>query len=173
MERVSRGATMGGRIGQRLDHLVELNNRPWPAMGDDKRHRLGVRRAHVDEMDVKTVDLGGELRETIEQCLAPAPVVVFGPVPADLLNPFQRRALAPVVDQFSLRPTGLSLPGLQVVEDIVPDRDTEWLHRGGHAPCSFENLRVCSRHLIGRPKHMAPNLLCQRPLNVTPQDVRS
>ena len=75
------------RIDQRFDHLVELDDRTGPAMGDDQRHGPGVRRAHVEEMDVESVDLGGELREAIEQRFAAAPIVIVGPVPADLLDP--------------------------------------------------------------------------------------
>jgi hypothetical protein len=112
-------------------------------------------------MDVKSVDLVGELRKTIELCLAMAPVVVFSPIAADLLNPLQRRTLPPVVDQLSLRPTGLLQPGLQVVQHVVPDSDTEWLHGGDHGQHSFENLCIRTRFLHGSPKSMSPNLTCQ------------
>ena len=79
-------AAMRDRIDQRLDHLVELDDRARPAMGDDQRHRAGMRRARMDEMDVEPVDRGGELRKAIEQRFACAPVVVVGPVAADLLR---------------------------------------------------------------------------------------
>ena len=104
VERVGRVAAMRGRIGQRLDHLVELDHRTRPAMGDDQRHRFRMRRADVQEMNAEPVDLGGELRKAVEARFAAAPVILLGPVAADVLDPFQRRALAPIVDQFGFRP---------------------------------------------------------------------
>jgi hypothetical protein len=55
-------------------------------------------------MNVEPVDLGGELRKPIEARLAPAPIILFRPIATDVLDPFQRRTLTPVLDQFGLRP---------------------------------------------------------------------
>ena len=114
---------MRGRIGQRLDHLVEFDHRTRPAMGDDQRHRLGMLRADVQEVNAEPVDLGGELRKAIEFRLARAPVIFLGPIAADILDPLQRRALAPVVDQFGLRPARVAQPRLEIVEHVVADRN--------------------------------------------------
>ena len=40
MERVSRIAAMGGRIGERADDLQELHHRTGPAMCENQRSRL-------------------------------------------------------------------------------------------------------------------------------------
>jgi hypothetical protein len=50
------------RIGERTQHLQELDHRPRPAVSDDHRQRALVLRAQVDELDVETVDRGDELR---------------------------------------------------------------------------------------------------------------
>ena len=54
MKGVGGVVAVGGRIGQRPDHLVELDHRARPAMGEDKRERTLVRRADVDELYVET-----------------------------------------------------------------------------------------------------------------------
>ena len=56
MERVGGVAAVGGRIGERPDHLEELDDRPGPAVRDDERQRVGVRRADVEEVDAEPVD---------------------------------------------------------------------------------------------------------------------
>jgi hypothetical protein len=77
-------------------------------MGDDQRHRLRMRRADMKEVNIQPVNFGRELRKAIEARLAGAPVISLGPVPANVLDPFQRRALAPVIDQFGLGPARVS-----------------------------------------------------------------
>ena len=72
------------RIGQRLNHLVELHNRARPAMGDHEREGVFVRGPLVDEMNVQPVDFGGELVKPIERGLTRAPVVVVGPIGGQL-----------------------------------------------------------------------------------------
>ena len=74
----------GRRIGQRLNHLVELHDRTRPAMRDHQREGVLVRRALVDEMNVQSVDFGDELVEAIERGLTRPPVVFVGPVVGQL-----------------------------------------------------------------------------------------
>ena len=125
MKRVGRIAAMGDGIDQRLDHLVEFHHRTRPAMGDDQRHRLRMRRAGVDEVDAEPVDLGRELRKAIERRLALPPVVLLAPVAADFLDPFQRRALAPVVDQLGLRPARVAQTRFQISEHGIGNLDAK------------------------------------------------
>jgi hypothetical protein len=66
VERVLGIAAVGDRVGQRPDHLLELDDRAGPAVGDEQRRRRRDGRLHVDEMDVETVDLRLELREAVE-----------------------------------------------------------------------------------------------------------
>ena|SRR5678815_3232981 len=106
MERIRGTAAMRRWIGQRFDHLVKFDHRSRPTMRDDQGPRLRMLRANMDEMDVEPVDLGGELAEPIEPRLALPPIIGLGPILADVLDPLQRRALAPIVDQFGFRPAG-------------------------------------------------------------------
>ena len=64
-----------GRVGQRPDHLVELDDRSRPAVRDDEREGVAVWGPLMDEMDVEAVDLGGELVEAVQRGFACPPVV--------------------------------------------------------------------------------------------------
>ncbi|MGY2807899.1 hypothetical protein ACVIHF_004629 [Bradyrhizobium sp. USDA 4506] len=85
----------------------------------------------MNEVDVEPVDFGGELAEAVEPRLALPPVIGLGPIMADVLDPLQRRALAPVVDQLGFRPAGPAQPTTQILEGIVADGDAERAD-GGH-----------------------------------------
>src|SRR3569623_2031259 len=132
MEGVRGIAAMRGGIGERRDHLLEFDDRAGPAMGDDQRQCVRLFRTHVQKMDVEPVDLGRELVEAIELCLAPTPVIFVGPIVADLPDPLQRYALAPVIHQLRLRPARACEPYLKVGEDVVADRDAKRFYGVGH-----------------------------------------
>ncbi|MNL26641.1 hypothetical protein D3C87_1481760 [compost metagenome] len=73
-------------------------------MRDDDRQRVAVLRAHVDEMNVETVDLGDELRRRVEPGLDPAPIVVRLPVLRELAHCRKLHALRGVGDCLALGP---------------------------------------------------------------------
>jgi hypothetical protein len=56
-------------------------------------------------MNSESVDPGLELRETVEQSLASAPVVLLQPISSDLLRVSERQPLRPVVDALALGPS--------------------------------------------------------------------
>ena len=62
MERVRRARAVRGGIGERPDDLQLLDDRPGPSVRDDQRQRVLVLGADVNEVNVKPVDLGQELR---------------------------------------------------------------------------------------------------------------
>jgi hypothetical protein len=62
VEGVLGAAAVGRRVGERLDHLQELDDRAGPAVGHEQRDGVVVGRADVRELDVQPVDLGDELR---------------------------------------------------------------------------------------------------------------
>jgi hypothetical protein len=103
------------RGGQRFDHLVELDDRPRPAVRDQQRKGVVGGRPLVDEMDVEPVDFGGELVKPVQRGFACAPVVFACPVVGQLAGVTQRDALRPVVDALGLRPSRAAQPVLQVV----------------------------------------------------------
>ena len=71
-------------------------------------------------MNVEPVDLGRELRKAIEARFPLAPIIGLGPVVADVLDPLQRRALAPVTDQFGFRPARPAQPRFQISSTSSP-----------------------------------------------------
>ena len=93
MEGVLRAAAVRGRVRERADGIDHLDHRPGPAVGHDQRQGVFVLRAHVDEVDVDTVDLGDELREGVEPLFDPPEVVLVQPVARECLRCCQLHAL--------------------------------------------------------------------------------
>ncbi len=106
MERVRRARAVGRRIGERLDDLQLLDDRARPSVRDDQRQRVLVPGADVDEVNVKPVDLGYEIRQGVQFRLALAPVIVRPPVARELLHHRERYALRVVGDRLTLGPPG-------------------------------------------------------------------
>ena len=104
VERVRGVAAVRGRVGERADDVQHLDDRARPAVRDDHRQRVLVRRPDVDEVDVEAVDLGQELREGVQPRLEPAEVVVVAPVAGELLHRRQLHALRRVGDGLLLGP---------------------------------------------------------------------
>ena len=100
IERVLGPSAVRGRVGQRADGLEQLDDRAGPAVRHDQRQRIRVRRLHVDEVHVLTVDLGLELRQRVQPRLASAPVVLGRPVAGELLQRSQLHALRAIGNQF-------------------------------------------------------------------------
>src|SRR5271163_4107680 len=84
----------------------------------------------MNEMDVKAVDFGGELIESVQRGLARAPVVILSPVGRKFPRVAQGNALAPVVDALGFRPAGLRQTGVQIVENFGGDVDAKLLEFG-------------------------------------------
>jgi hypothetical protein len=61
-------------------------------------------RSNVNEMNVQPIDLGDELRQSVEFRLDLAPVVVRAPIARECLNGRELYALRCVRDRFPLRP---------------------------------------------------------------------
>ena len=125
VERVGGIAPERGRIRQRLNDFMELNDRSRPAVRNHQRHRIGMRRLSVNEMNPQAVDRGPELRKPIELLLARTPVVLLEPVFTQLLRITERDALGPVVHAFRLGPACVAQPPLQVVELLVSCRNAK------------------------------------------------
>src|SRR5579864_9112516 len=96
----------------------------------------------MEEVDAEPVDLAGELVKAIELRLARAPIICIGPVLTDILNPSQRRALAPVVDQLRMRPARAPQSRFEISKHIVADIDAKRLD---HAWSAFRRALTVSR----------------------------
>ena len=104
MERVCRASAVGGRIGERIDDLQLLDDRAGPAVRDDDRQRILMFRTNVNEMNVQPIDLGDELRQSVQFRLAFAPIVIRRPMAREFLNHGERHALGIIRDRFPFRP---------------------------------------------------------------------
>ena len=82
MEGVGRVAAVASGVGQRADDFDELDDRAWPAVGDDQRQRARFGRADVQEVHVLAVDDRRELGELVQPGLLGAPVISVAQYPA-------------------------------------------------------------------------------------------
>ena len=80
MERIRCAPAMRGGIGQGIDDLHLLDDRAGPSVRDDERQRVVVLRANMNEVNVQSIDLGDELRQSVQSRLDLAPVVVCRPI---------------------------------------------------------------------------------------------
>ena len=69
-----------GRVGQRSDDLLELQERARPPLRDDQGHRGRGRRAGVHQVDGDLVDHGAEMLEPAQPPLGRLPAVVRTPI---------------------------------------------------------------------------------------------
>ena len=142
------------RIGQRPDHVEELDDRARPPMGQDQRKRVRLPRSHVQEMDALTVDRGLGWRALVEARFPPSPFVAVEPVVDEMPNVRDRNSVVRAgIDQL-LTPTRPLETTAQVVEvelrdfdsrranDLLGDRDAAAGHErllvsscSGHALC--------------------------------------
>src|SRR5579871_4748212 len=106
MKGVARRAAMSGRIAERPDDVAELDDRARPAMRQDQRECAGFRGTDVQEMDVRAIDGGRELRERVQPRLLGTPVVAAAPVGGQLLHIVQRDAILPTNAGQFIRPAG-------------------------------------------------------------------
>jgi hypothetical protein len=99
VKRVLGGAAVRCRVGERADDPEQLDHRARPAVRDDQRQRVLVRRLDVDEVDGHPIDPRLELRQRVQSRLARAPVVIGRPVAGEFLDRRQLHALRPIGDE--------------------------------------------------------------------------
>src|SRR4051794_4000855 len=98
MERVRYAPAMSRRIGQWLDDLELLDDRAGPSVQDDQRQRIFMLRADVNEVNVEPIDLGDEVRQSLQPRLALAPVVLCRPILRECLNRRELHALRRIIN---------------------------------------------------------------------------
>ena len=125
MERIRRIAPVAGRVGQRLDDLVELDERSGPAVDDHHGERVRVGRALVDEVNVEAVDAGLEVVEAVERPLLRAPVVLVPPVRHQLAHVVQVAAVGPAGALQLVGEARVLEPRLQIVQHGIRHVDHE------------------------------------------------
>src|SRR5215471_12115993 len=75
MEGVSGLTTVFGRVGQRIDDIEKFDDATRPAVGQDDRARMLVRRTNLQKVNTQTVDVGPELRIGVQTSLETAPII--------------------------------------------------------------------------------------------------
>jgi hypothetical protein len=128
---------MGARVGQRADDVQELGDPAGPAVGEEQRLRAGLRGTDVQEVHVRTVDLGDELGVTVQPRLCRAPVVGRGPVLGQLLEVADGHAPLPADAGQLVRPPGRRDPAAQIVEIGLWNVNSKWTHVRTHSSESF------------------------------------
>ena len=126
------------RLGERADHVQELDHRARPSVGEDERPRAVMRRPHVKEVDTEPIDLGTELRVGVEPFGKPVHVVVGGPIVSEFTDIAQRYALRPVRHRLGIGPACPRQTVTQVVDLGIGDSHTELTH-GNHFPDATES----------------------------------
>ena len=159
MEGVRGVAAMGLRVRQRTDDIKELHHRSGPPVRKDQREGVGVRGRHMDVMNPEAVDRGAILRELVDAGLAGRPVVLFGPVAAELFQDLERDALAPITDGFGFRPASAPEALAEIVDLRVGNVQSERLcvHQAPliSAPNGGASFGLCAPVSVPRPYHMA------------------
>jgi hypothetical protein len=130
----------------RLDDLQLLDDRAGPAVRDDQRQRVLVRRPDVDEVNIETVDLRHELRQRVQLRLAAAPVVFRRPIVREGAHRRELHALRLVIDGLPLRRPPRCDPPPEIGDRLFGHLDMKrpdgWirLHASGvgaHGLCPF------------------------------------
>ena len=148
MERVRCARAIRSRIGQWPDDLHLLDDRAGPPVENDERQRVFVLRADVNEVNVQPIDLGDELRESLELRLALAPVVLCLPIARERLDRRELHALRRIVDGLLFGPARGRDARAQVIEIRLGGLERERPDRCG----GF-------RRLLGRDRHVGLLLL--------------
>ncbi len=112
-------------MGERLDDVEELDDRPRPAVTDDERHRRRGAALLVNEVKVDAVNRHAEVGETIDRGFVLAPVILLDPVRAKLLHVVEVCAVLPATIVRHLVPRKRRDLGTDLSQGLVGDLDTK------------------------------------------------
>src|ERR1043166_3990599 len=73
-------------------------------MGDNQRKRIWILRTDMDKVDVYTINVRNELRESVELRFSLAPVVITRPIFRERLHCFKLYTLRRICHQLFFRP---------------------------------------------------------------------
>ena len=160
-----------GGIGERLDDLQLLDDRAGPPVRDDEWQRRVVVRANMDEMNVEPVDLGQELRQRVQLCLAPPPVVLCRPIIGECLHRGEVHALGIVCDGLPLRQSCRGYAPAQVGQFRLRDIHVKGTNGDRVSACllchfshSFgsPSYRACQHHVRASGEQSSPVMVPAR-----------
>jgi hypothetical protein len=124
VEGVGRVAAERRRVGERVDDLRPVPERPRPAVGEDQRDRVRAAAGFAHEVHRDTGHADLVVVVGVDGGLGLAPVVAVPPVSHQPTQIAGRNPVGPVLVAFVQRRTGQGETGAQVIEDRVghPDR---------------------------------------------------
>ena len=139
VERVGRVAAVGGRVGQRPDHLAPEPERPRPTVREDQRDRRWSVAGLADEVDGHAVDLDAMVVELVDGPLGRAPVKAVDPVVDELAQVARADPIELVLVVGVARPTSVLQTPLEILERGVGHVDHERFERQLHCSAYHSN----------------------------------
>jgi hypothetical protein len=112
-------------IGQWADRFRKFEDRTRPTMAEQNWQRILMLRSNVKEMDTKPIYLCVVLSESVDHCLATAPVIAGSPVFRQRLYARQRHALRPVSNCLAVWPAPCFQTALEVIERALRHVEVE------------------------------------------------
>ena len=138
------------RISEQRGGLLELQERPGPAVGEHDRHGIRTPGTHVQEVDRQPVNDRPVLGNVVEPALGRAPVVGPSPVAAQVGDHIQGHPLRPIRDGLRLGPTRPHQALPQIVYLGLRDIDPKRFDAVEHLPFSYLLLSGAMRAIRRR-----------------------
>src|ERR1700730_4811385 len=101
-------------LGQQRQDLVKLEHRAWPPMRDQQRHRVGLARGLMNEMQIDAANADRKWAKAVEFCLPRAPVKPALPIIGKQLHVSETGARGPWGDRRLRRPARARKTRLQL-----------------------------------------------------------
>jgi hypothetical protein len=170
VEGVGRVAAVGGGIGERAEDVEEFDEGAGPAVGQEERGRVGIRRADVEEVEALTGGGGQEVRPGVDAGLAGAPVVAVEPVGDGFLQDGLGDAEAPGGARGIRGPADAIQALAEVGENGVGHVNRETLDR--HCGEDLRSAEMAGCHSVGSGGN-ASRLKCRKSPVRSPSDSRA
>ncbi len=129
LERVGGVGTERDRVGERIDHLRPVPERPRPAVGEDQRDRARAMAGLTQEVHRNTGDADLVVLVAVDGGLRLAPVVAVSPVGDQLTQIAGRDTIGPILIPLVHRQTSQRKTVPQVIEDLVRHMDRSGFQR--------------------------------------------
>ena len=152
MEGRVRVGAVRARVRERPDDVEELRDGPRPAVRENERQGARLGRADMEEVDPLPVDVGGELRVSVEGPLPDAPVVAGAPVLHERPKDGERHAVIPAGVGDLLREARAAQPLGEIVEISLRNGDAVGIHRRSR----YYRLPTDRRSKPGRGRRVRP-----------------
>ena len=117
-------------VAERPDGVQEFHERPRPAVEQEQRRGVRLRRLHVQEVDPLAVDLGYVLRIGVQPRFGRPPVEAVTPVLGELTQVVDGHAALPPGPGQAGRPPGPAQAVGKVVQVRLRDVDPEFFDLG-------------------------------------------